>query len=920
MLANVAWILASSGKRVLAVDWDLEAPGLHRYFEPFLRSDPDLLRSEGVIDLVIDFTTEAATPRAEGRPTADDWYVPLANIRRYAVALERDFPGQGRLDFVPSGRQGPSYSARVNSFRWDTFYERFDGGTFIETLKANMKREYEYVLIDSRTGVSDTSGICTVQLPDTVVVCFTLNTQGIEGSAAIAQSLRAQRPSMAILPVPMRIESSEKDKLELRRSYARRRFAGFPANRDVATERYWSDVEVPYVPFYAYEEILAAFADRVGDRYSILGAAQRLAGYVVSGNLPALKAIDESERNWVRGAYEARARDGGAGSLPRYDAFISYGSSDAAAAEEIAGHLRRAGLKPWLDRWELRPGDEWDRSAEEGLKAAGSLVVLVGEDGAAEASRPELTSGRERAGSGELRAFAALLPSLGRGVEVKLPPFLARRAWVDLRDGIDGTKPIAALIDAIRGRTAAPEDPVPEPYVGLRAFQSPDAGIFFGRDAELDRLVEQLADRRFLAIIGGSGVGKTSLVNAGLVPRLLAGREQGSSVVVTLRPGPDPVGALGREVAAVLGNGTSQEWSATLTADPSELARASHSAVTGAKRGARVFWVVDQAEELFTLAERSGKEAFVEALLAAADDAEGPATVLLVLRADFSPSLSQLPTLARRVVANQFLLGPLDRERLMDTIIGPARVAGLQVEEGLPETLIDDVGAAPAALPLLQFVLRAIWQRRVGDVLTLAAYVDSGGVAGNLITRAETVFAGLTVEEQEAARRIFLRLVEPGLNGFDTGRRARIEELPASPENRRDIEAVVATLVAANLLFTSMDPTHGGRVVEVGHEALIRAWPRLRAWMNEPSLPIRVELMDAAGAWRATDGDASFLYRGSLLVAAEALPQRELNQIEREFLRASRTAERSRKLFFGAASILGAANVGALVFALLNIW
>ena len=204
-LANVAWVLASSGKRVLAIDWDLEAPGLHRYFEPFL-SDRGLERSTGVIDFVRDFATAAVEKEANSRA---DWYEEYSNILAHAIPLDWQFPDGGLLHLVPAGKQDAAYAVRVNSFEWGDFYERLGGGVFLEKVKQNLRGIYDVILIDSRTGVSDTSGICTIQIPDELVVCFTLNRQSIYGASAAARSAFRQRrtaegtPTLKLWPVPM---------------------------------------------------------------------------------------------------------------------------------------------------------------------------------------------------------------------------------------------------------------------------------------------------------------------------------------------------------------------------------------------------------------------------------------------------------------------------------------------------------------------------------------------------------------------------------------------------------------------------------------------------------------------------------------------------------------------------------------------
>jgi predicted acylesterase/phospholipase RssA/cellulose biosynthesis protein BcsQ len=278
-LANVAWILAHAGNKVLAIDWDLEAPGLHRYFYPFF-IDKDLTESEGIIDFVNNYTLEAVSSTHNG-DSDPDWYKAHANILRYAVSLDYKFE-KGRLDFVPAGRQGIAYDTRVNSFDWKGFYERLGGGVFLEEAKRQMKEEYDYILVDSRTGVSDTSGICTIQMPDILVPCFTLNHQGIQGALRVTKSVFEKRKEsgLKVFPVPMRLDNAEIDKLRKRRQLAKDMFFPFP-NHLVGGDwdRYWDDVAVSYVPYYSYEEVLAVFAEGRTPA-SLFTAAEKLAKYL----------------------------------------------------------------------------------------------------------------------------------------------------------------------------------------------------------------------------------------------------------------------------------------------------------------------------------------------------------------------------------------------------------------------------------------------------------------------------------------------------------------------------------------------------------------------------------------------------------------------------------------------------------------
>jgi formylglycine-generating enzyme required for sulfatase activity/cellulose biosynthesis protein BcsQ len=298
-LANVAWILAASGKRVLAVDWDLEAPGLHRYFEPFL-TDKDLTQTPGVMDFILDFAT-AAVAHAPGVAAAD-WYLPYANLVSHSVPVNWDF-GAGCLDLVPAGRQDAAYATRVNSFDWRQFYERLGGGVLLETVKAQLRERYHYILIDSRTGVSDTAGVCTVQLPDELVICFTLNRQSTLGASMAAMSALAQRrkpkaaPDLKIWPVPMRVETtSEQKRLEMARTLARTRFSATLRHLGAQEEdNYWSDMEVPYFPYYAFDETLAVFADSVGSSSSFLSSMQKLARRLAQTPIDKV-AMDERKR------------------------------------------------------------------------------------------------------------------------------------------------------------------------------------------------------------------------------------------------------------------------------------------------------------------------------------------------------------------------------------------------------------------------------------------------------------------------------------------------------------------------------------------------------------------------------------------------------------------------------------------------
>ncbi|WP_030205197.1 FxSxx-COOH system tetratricopeptide repeat protein [Streptomyces sp. NRRL S-87] len=341
-LANTAWILAANGKRVLAVDWDLEAPGLHRFFHPFL--DPSTLgATTGVIDLITEYAWAATSPVQR----SENWHHDYARIQQHAVsltpeALGWEFPDGGTLDFVSAGRQNREYSATVSTFDWDNFYDRLGGGLFFDALRADMKKHYDYVLIDSRTGLSDIADICTVHLPDVLVDCFTLSDQSIDGAAAVARQIdeRYADRGIRIFPVPMRIDEGEKEKADAGRALARVKFDRFPSGLagDEATA-YWGAVEIPYRPYYAYEETLATFGDEAGLTNSLLSAFERLTSVVSEGRITAMPAIAEDVRLRIRDAFTRRRP-----ALPA-DLALHYVAENRMWADWVESVLTRAGFR-----------------------------------------------------------------------------------------------------------------------------------------------------------------------------------------------------------------------------------------------------------------------------------------------------------------------------------------------------------------------------------------------------------------------------------------------------------------------------------------------------------------------------------------------------------------------------------------------
>ncbi|HEV3062834.1 MAG TPA: FxSxx-COOH system tetratricopeptide repeat protein [Vicinamibacterales bacterium] len=337
-LANIAWILAANGKRVLAADWDLESPGLHRFLHPFLDQN-DLAATGGVIGLIHDFELAGKV----GLPRPDDWFTDYAKVVPRVVPVNWHFPDGGSLDFLPAGSHNRQFSPLLLTVSWDTFFDN-DGMHFLEALREDMRANYDYVLIDSRTGLGDVADVCTIHLPDTVVACFTLSEQGIDGTAEVSlgidRHVNIRERKVRILPVPMRVDEGENEKANAGRAWARERFGPLPKGLS-PTERqvYWANVEIPYRPFYAYEETLAVFGDPPGVPVSLLSAFERLTDHLTSGHITKFPALDETERVRTRELFVRKARNAGTTFA------VAHVPMDAMWGEWIADVLRRAGFE-----------------------------------------------------------------------------------------------------------------------------------------------------------------------------------------------------------------------------------------------------------------------------------------------------------------------------------------------------------------------------------------------------------------------------------------------------------------------------------------------------------------------------------------------------------------------------------------------
>ena len=477
---------------------------------------------------------------------------------------------------------------------------------------------------------------------------------------------------------------------------------------------------------------------------------------------------------------------------------------------------------------------------------------------------------------------------------------------------------------------ASPSLPEPEnPYKGLQPFLEADADDFFGREAFVDQLLSRLAQpkiesveskgeiverthARFLAVIGPSGSGKSSVVRAGLIPALNRGALPGSEdwFVVSMHPGEHPLEELENallRIAVYPPISLMEE----IRSDRQGLLRAIQRCLPDID--GQLVLLIDQFEETFSLVEdEDERDHFVNSLYTAVTAPDSPLVLILTLRADFYDRPLHYPEFGDLVRLHQETVLPLSSEELSRAVSCPAETVGMQLEPGLEAQIVADVANQPGALPLLQYAMTDLFEHRDGRHLTLEAYDVIGGVLGALGSRAEEIYAGLDGDAQESARQLFLRLVTLGEGVEDTRRREIRSELESlvwgrMKSNQLDemhsskvMHDVIDLFGRYRLLTFDHDPITRAPTVEIAHEALLREWSRLRAWLDTSREGIRIHLQLTAAAqeWSAADRDPGFLLRGSRLVIFEDWWENtdlSLTQLERHYLEASLEDRRKRR-------------------------
>ena len=495
-------------------------------------------------------------------------------------------------------------------------------------------------------------------------------------------------------------------------------------------------------------------------------------------------------------------------------------------------------------------------------------------------------------------SILAVRPELPAQIDELIQRATAKDPTDRHRDVLTLAGAVRSTLEDVRAKPARPVVvDVRNPYKGLRPFREADAPDFFGREVVVAQLVarmnEPVEGGRFLAVVGPSGSGKSSVVGAGLVPALRQGALPGSErwFVVEMVPGAYPFEELEAALVRIAAN-PAPGLTEQLAHDEHGLLRAVRWILPA--DGSQLLLVIDQFEELFALvADEAMRSRFLAALVAAVADPRSRIRVLVTLRADFydRPLLHKRfgDLLARRTHA----ITPLSPGELERAIAGPAERSGVTIPSSLMAQMVAEVSNQPAALPLLQYALTELFERRIDSRVTLEAHERIGGIQGAVARTAEELYASMDAPGKEACRQLFLRLVTVGEDGSeDTRRRVLRTELTSVEVDPIVMERTIEILGAARLVSFDRDPATRGPTVELAHEALIRVWARLRDWIDEGREDVRTHRRLAAGAeeWEGSGREPSFLLTGTRLDRAAAWvsgTRLALGRRERDFVRES---------------------------------
>jgi tetratricopeptide (TPR) repeat protein len=980
-LANVAEILADWGYRVIICDWDLEAPGLERYmtsleyylasgtndeerkkaYEQSQREAVEYQSRPGLMDLLVEYKKTMTRPPLEVRQRvrqeaggAGDYfeksfekvgglYLRRPSTYAFPVSTHRPRPGSLRLLTAGGRKDYASYAEVVRSFSWEEFYGEWAGDSYIEFFRGDLVREADVVLVDSRTGVTEHGGVATHHLPDMVVIVSAANQMNIEGTQWMAAKLsdpelRESRGgrNLHVLPLPSRIEqTAEKTDLVTFQAEFLRDFGRYAPLHDGAdAKEFYLAVEIPYIPFYSFKERIVAREEDEKRAANLYKSYKAVARHIVNQGVAAgLLEAKAKRAQPLGGAHTTPER---AVKVPHAPVLLSYSDSAREAAEVLAEGLRAANVVVVVTP-ASRPaaaGDAGQGSPQaEAVQPAGH-IFLAGREGFGPRLGAELCDAFRQCAlrPNDFR----LLTLLAHGTSPKvLPPYAAGLKPFELPESFDESSTSLFLrLVAELSSAVVPAQENALPYLGFEHFDEGQARFFFGRDAEVAELVGMLGETprghfRWLHIEGPNGSGKTSLARAGLVPAIRRGLVQGAPAewkVAHLTLAKDLTECLTKALHDPSLGETPSELQARLAGG-----RGLGEVIRGLTPPGHAFLlVVDNLEILFDGEVKPEEaESFLGQLRSAAGEPGLPFYLVTTLHGDYAGRLGQfVPPGA----AQHYRLGRMDEAALTQAVNGPAKLGGLVLEEGLLERIVSEVSELEEPLALFGPLVRGLWEKRTGNLLTHGAYQKLGGVRGLLLQQADALANDLAPPQVERMRRVAVELAlsgsaAAGLMRPGSGFSITYEEALAAAGGDQEARSLLDRLLAPPRLLVLDD----GRV-SLLHESLAREWGRLRDWVAGSSLLFERREAIAARALAADDsfrraaaswenggrGDGRLLLSGRALSEAKSILRSKpdgLSDAEREFIRLSSSRVQRRRLMVAGAVLAGALALGFLYYA-----
>jgi len=1002
-LANIACLFAKQkpGNKVLMIDWDLEAPGLHRFFRNYLtyiftnpiKRDDEIDSYPGLIDLfiqIVKFTDNSNWSENEIDELVIEDLFNKVELDKFII--ETDISG---LYILKAGRIDENYSSKINSFSWEKLFNR--SPWLLPAFVKNLTSKYNYVFIDSRTGLTDISGICTMLLPEKLVVVFTPNRQSLVGALNIidrAIHYRKQsndlRP-LTVFPFVSRVELAEEDL----RKYWRHgndslNIVGYQPLFENAFKKiynldecdltdYFNEVQAQHVTRYAYgEEIAVLNEEQIDERLSLATSYRVFSERLISLNVPwenlkdlfkDLEFAPKEKKDTIQSHNLASMLKQNKDLLPvsvfisapgdvkdelclaielleqlPYDPLllgkvsirtVTWGKLDEntpmVASLTPQESINRGLPKPsdcdiaififWSRMGTQLPlefvkpdgnryfsGTEWEYlDAMQGAKRNRKPKILVyrrTEVPLIGLTDPEVSERLNQWGAVEafFESFRNSDGSIRSGFNSYSTPYEFReqlnyhlRTLIkDLFQSVS-TERLGETIQSIAG-TSPPLPRIGSPFIGLRAFSPSEAPIFFGRGPEIDGLLSKMADpkERFVVVVGASGSGKTSLVSAGLIPRLEMGAIKGSQGWdwVRLTPGDtgdNPFRALANALVVKLPPGERQahELESQLRTDPETMVQLVDEVQWRRTSSTELLLFIDQLEELFTLVTPNLRELFINFLEKAARTER--LHIVATLRADFVHKCLEWTKLAKLFQNGLYLLSPPGPAALYEIVTRPAEIAGLIFEVGLVDKILNDTGTEVGSLPLLAFALARLHETRMADgYLTFAAYENFGGIKGVIEQLAEMTFMSLDTTAQLAMNEAFKELIEVDEYGMVYRRRSALSRVSQNPASM----ALIESFTAAHLLIMDLD-RNGEPAVEIAHEALLRSWPRLSFWVQSISEDLRLlrQIRLAAAEWDQMGRSEDYRWAKGRLIHARQILNRlrpTLSDVEELFINAPR--------------------------------